>query len=151
MREVAFKDSEEILDWRNQIEVRQFSRNQDLITKETHLMWLKNRLKLNPTQPFWMFESSSEKIGFVRLDFDQALKVYDISIIINPSMRGKGFGKEILNRAIENCLTNNPDSNFIAEAHKNNLASCSLFLNCGFQEFVLNENFLIFKRIANYS
>ena len=151
MRDVAFKDSEEILDWRNQAEVRKFSRNQDLITKETHLLWLNNRLKIVPTQPFWMFESSSEKIGFVRLDFDSALKLYEISIVINPSLRGKGFGKEILNRAIENCLTQNADSNFIAEAHINNLASRSLFLNCGFREFTLNGNFLVFKRLANHN
>ena len=151
MREVAFQDSEEILAWRNQSEVREFSRNQDLITKETHSQWLNQRLKLIPAQPFWMFESGSGKVGFVRFDLDSAVKLYEISIVVNPAMRGKGFGKEILNRAINKCLSKNSDSNFIAEAHKNNLGSHSLFLNCGFQEIAINGNFLVFKRLANHN
>ena len=149
MREVVFQDSEEILAWRNQSEVREFSRNQDLITKETHSQWLNERLKLIPDQPFWMFESGSGKVGFVRFDLDSAVKLYEISIVVNPSMRGKGFGKEILNRAIKNCLSKNSDLNFVAEAHRNNLDSQSLFLNCGFHEFAINGNFLVFKRLAN--
>ena len=151
MREVGFQDSEEILAWRNQAEVREFSRNQDLITREIHLQWLNERLKLIPDQPFWMFESGLGNVGFVRFDLDSAAKLYEISIVVNPSMRGKGFGKEILNRAINNCLSKNSDSNFFAEAHKNNLDSHSLFLNCGFQEFATNGNFLVFKRLANHN
>ena len=148
IRDVTFKDSETLLEWRNQPEVRIFSRNQGLILKATHTQWLENRLKLISNEPFWMFENSVQKIGFVRFDFDSALKHYEISIVINPAVRGKGFGKMILNLAIENCMAQNPDLNFFAEAHINNLSSQSLFLNGGFQELELKGEFLAYKRIA---
>ena len=134
IRDVTFKDSETLLEWRNQPEVRIFSRNQGLILKATHTQWLENRLKLISNEPFWMFENSVQKIGFVRFDFDSALKHYEISIV--------------LNLAIENCMAQNPDLNFFAEAHINNLSSQSLFLNCGFQELELKGEFLAYKRIA---
>lgn len=151
IRDVTFKDSEALLEWRNQAEVRMFSRNQGLISRETHTLWLENRLKLIPNEPFWMFENSLGKIGFVRFDFNSALKHYEISIVINPAVRGKGLGKMVLNLAIENCVAQNPDFNFFAEAHIDNLSSQSLFLNCGFQELELNGDFLAYKRIANRS
>ena len=151
MRDVAFQDSEVLLEWRNLSEVRMFSRSQGLILKKTHEQWLQNRLKLLPDEPFWMFENSQGKIGFVRCDLNPAPKLYKISIVINPAMRGMGFGKKILDLAIENCLARNPESIFFAEAHTDNLSSRLLFLKCGFEEFTLNGNFLIFKRIANHS
>ena len=151
MRDVAFQDSEVLLGWRNQTEVRMFSRNQGLISKETHEQWLQNRLKLLPTEPFWMFENSLEKIGFVRCDLDPTSKQHEISIVINPAMRGMGFGKIILDLALKNCLERNPESIFFAETHTNNLSSKLLFLKCGFEEFSLNGDFLTYKRIANHN
>ena len=151
MRDVVIQDSEVLLEWRNHREVRMFSRNQGLISKETHEQWLKNRLKSVLNEPFWMFENSLGKIGFTRFDFDPNSNHYEISILINPAMRGKGFGKIVLNLAIENCVARNPESTFFAEAHTNNLSSKSLFLKCGFQEFELGGEFLVFKRIANHN
>ena len=149
MRDITFQDSEILLEWRNQREVRMFSRNQGLIPKETHEQWLQNRLKLLLDEPFWMFENSLGKIGFVRCDLQPASKQIEVSIVINPAFRGMGFGKIVLNLAIESCLVRHPESIFIAEAHTDNLSSKMLFLKCGFEEFTLNGDFLTYKRIAN--
>ena len=46
IRDVTFKDSEALLEWRNQAEVRMFSRNQGLISKETQFVVLTENLKL---------------------------------------------------------------------------------------------------------
>lgn len=151
MRDVNFQDSEVLLEWRNQREVRIFSRNQELIPKDMHEQWLKNRLKLVPREPFWMFENSLGKIGFVRFDFDPALKHYEISIVVNPAMRGMGFGHIVLQLAIENCMARNQESIFFAETHTNNLSSKLLFLKSGFEKFAQNGDFLAFKRIANHN
>lgn len=151
MRDVTIQDSELLFEWRNQTEVRMFSRNQGLITKETHAQWLNNRLKLMPNHPFWMFENVLGAIGFVRFDFDSVLNHFEISILINPAFRRKGLGRKILTLAMENCLELNSDSNFFAKAHKKNLGSQSLFLNCGFQGFGSVGDFLVFKRLANHN
>ena len=149
MRDVTFQDSEILLDWRNESKVRMYSRNSDLITKEIHTHWLSQRLLIICDQPFWMFENSQERIGFVRFDFDVALQHYEISIVLNPALRGKGFGEVILKTSIENCLALRSDSTFFAEVHEDNPASHSLFLNCGFRKIGLDGNFLVLKRFAN--
>ena len=149
MRDVAFQDSEVLLEWRNLTEVRMFSRNQGLVAKETHTQWLKNRLKLMANEPFWIFENSLGKVGFVRFDIDSASKNYEISIVINPAVRGKGFGKIVLGLAIENCLIRNPNSNFFAVAHRDNLSSQFLFLKSGFKVTAQNGDFLTYKRLTN--
>jgi RimJ/RimL family protein N-acetyltransferase len=120
MRDVTFQDSEVLLEWRNLIDVRMSSRNSDLIPIETHSKWFNNRLKLMPNQPFWVFENSLGKIGFIRFDFNSTLKHYEISVLINPALRGKGFGKMVLHRAIESFLAQDSESNFFAEVHINN-------------------------------
>jgi RimJ/RimL family protein N-acetyltransferase len=150
MRDVTFQDSEVLLEWRNLIDVRMSSRNSDLIPIETHSKWFNNRLKLMPNQPFWVFENSLGKIGFIRFDFNSTLKHYEISVLINPALRGKGFGKMVLHRAIESFLAQDSESNFFAEVHINNPSSKSLFLSCGFQEFGHSGDFLAFKRTTNH-
>ena len=151
MRDVAIQDSEVLLEWRNQAEVRKFSRNQGLISKDSHAQWFKTRLKQVPNEPFWIFENSLGRVGFVRFDFDIASKYFEISIVINPAMRGKGLGKIVLELAIANCIERNPGSIFFAEAHKKNLSSQLLFLKCGFQEFAINGEFLAYRRIASHN
>jgi L-amino acid N-acyltransferase YncA len=71
--------------------------------------------------------------------------------MINPSLRGRGYGKIILNKAIEKCIKSNPKAIFHAEVHKDNVTSKLLFLDAGFQEITVENNFLIFKRIANFN
>lgn len=149
MRDATAQDSVELFEWRNEIGVRKFLHNQEPISESDHTSWLLNRLDSLAREPFWVFEAGSNKIGIIRFDFKRELNYFAISIIINPSFRGKGYGKIILNKAIEKCLKSNPKTNFHAEVHKDNITSKLLFLDAGFQEMTVENNFLIFKRITN--
>jgi ribosomal protein S18 acetylase RimI-like enzyme len=151
MRDVTSQDSAELLEWRNEIGVRKFSHNQEPISERDHASWLFNRLKTLTREPFWVFEEGLDKVGIVRFDFKPEFNHFAISIIINPSLRGRGYGKIILNKAIEKYLESNPKANFHAEVHKDNVASKILFLDAGFQEITAEKKFLIFKRIANFN
>jgi RimJ/RimL family protein N-acetyltransferase len=149
MRDVTAQDSAELFEWRNEIGVRKFSHNQEPISKREHTSWLFNRLNNLTREPFWVFEEGLQKVGIVRFDFKAEFNHFAISIMTNPSLRSRGYGKIILNQAIEKYLESNPKANFYAEVHENNVTSKLLFLNAGFQEIKVENNFLIFKRIAN--
>jgi len=149
IRNVTVQDSAEIFAWRNEVGVREFSHNQDPIFEKDHRLWLQNRIETVAYEPFLIFEYEDKRVGLVRFDFVAELDYFAISIIINPSIRGKGFGKTILNKAIERVLESNPRANFHAEVHCDNETSKSLFLSAGFKEFSIENNFLIFKRFAN--
>jgi RimJ/RimL family protein N-acetyltransferase len=151
MRDVSAQDSAELFEWRNEIGVRKFSHNQEPISEKDHNSWLFNRLKTLTGEPFWVFEEGLNKVGIVRFDFKPEFNHFSISIMINPSLRGRGYGKIILNKAIENYLKSNPKANFRAEVHKDNVISKLLFLDAGFQEITVENNFLIFNRIANFN
>ena len=109
--------------------------------------FMKNVLILK--QPFWIFENDLGIIGFIRFDLNLALLHFEISIVVDPKLRGKGFGRIILTHAVETCLARNPGFNLYAEAHIENLTSHLLFLKCGFQKCELKKDFLVFKRSAN--
>jgi RimJ/RimL family protein N-acetyltransferase len=151
MRDVTAQDSADLLEWRNEFSVRKFSHNQEPISERDHASWLLNRQKTLTREPFWVFEEGLNKVGIVRFDFKPEFNHFAISIIINPFLRGRGYGKIILNEAIEKCLKSNPKANFHAEVHKDNVVSKFLFLNAGFQEVTAENKFLIFKRIANFN
>jgi len=148
MREVTSRDSIDLLEWRNEPKVRSFSRNKSIISENDHSTWFTRRLEVLGKEPFWIFESSIRKIGFVRFDLDETLSQFEISLTVNPIMRGKGYGRIILQRAIDECLIIHQNANLCAFVHKNNIASKILFRNCGFEEFENQSNFLTFKRAA---
>jgi RimJ/RimL family protein N-acetyltransferase len=151
IREVTIQDSDLLLAWRNEAEVRKFSHQQKVISRQEHSEWFNNRLKHLPLQPFWMFENDEEAVGFVRFDFDSIQNHFEISITINSLLRGKGFGKRILSLSIENCISLNSGIDLYAEAHQDNKASQLLFLNCGFKEIESHNEFLIFKRFTDFN
>ena len=151
MRDATIQDSQEMLKWRNEAEVRRFSHSKELIAEEDHNLWLKSRLILLPSEPFWVFENELGKIGFIRLDFDGKFNHFKVSILLNPIFRGKGYGKVILNKSMKKSLEIKHVESFYAETHVDNQASKSLFLNNGFQELGNFNNFLLLKKFTNFN
>ena len=149
IREVSIDDSDLLYEWRNAPEVQEFSRQQSSISKEPHLKWLNERLNQLPDQPFWIFEIGHEVVGITRLDLDPMFRHFEISITVNPLLRGKGFGRKILNLSIDLAKSRFPGTDFYAETHKLNNTSRMLFLNSGFKLIESKGDFLVFKRIEN--
>ncbi len=93
----------------------------------------------NHTRPLWVVEDDSKKIiGWVSFQDFYGRPAYrgtaEISIYIHEKQRGKGYGKKILQYAIEKSPDLGIDTllGFIF-AHNNN--SLQLFLNLGFEEW----------------
>ncbi len=149
MRNVSIEDSQILLAWRNDIQARRYSHSQIEISEKEHGLWLTDRLKRVPSEPFWMFEEGLKIIGVVRLDFDSHRQYFRVSILINPMLRGAGYGSAILNHAISSLIGQNVKLNLHAEIHKENLISQKLFTNCGFQILGSDSDFLFFKRVTS--
>ena len=80
-------------------------------------------------------------IGLVRFEKHKSKKnSYDVSIIIYPKNRSKGFGKRLLIYGIKRLVDEVENCKFIrAEVKKDNESSNKLFKSCGFT-FVENES-----------
>jgi RimJ/RimL family protein N-acetyltransferase len=85
----------EILPWRNDPLTYLWARTQRPITLEEHASWFQNRSSLMDYQPIFSYFYKSSFLGLSRLDkLSEAL--YEVSLIINPVERGKGYGRYIL-------------------------------------------------------
>jgi L-amino acid N-acyltransferase YncA len=137
-------DSALILEWRNSIEVRNASGNQNSISPEIHEKWFAARLDKVLDEPFWIVEHANEPIGFVRLDLIKPSN-FEISVVISQNARGNGFGKSALESSILEFRKNFNDFKLTARIRKENFASLSLFLGLDFFQILDDGEFLILE------
>lgn len=112
------------------------------VTIESRVSWFKEH---NPkSRPLWVVRNiDNEIVGWVSFQSFYGRPAYDatveVSIYLDETMRGKGYGKEILQYAIDasNGLGIKTLLGFIF-AH--NLPSLKLFENLGFQEWASLPN-----------
>ncbi len=97
LREAAMEDALDILKWRNDEKSREGSFSKDTINIPQHLEWYKKKLA-DPNSHLFILMAEDAKAGHIRLDCQN--DVAEISYMIAPDHRGKGYGKEIL-RLIE--------------------------------------------------
>jgi hypothetical protein len=127
IRKITKKDSLDIWLWRNDKKSIFFSKNQKIITLESHNKWFKKNLK-NKKIKFYigcLVNGNRKKVGVVR--FDIKSKYALVSINLNPDMRGKNLSYIFLASAIKSFLKFKKIK-LIAEIKKNNLASINCFL-----------------------
>jgi len=99
LRKVNQKDCETIFQWRNAIEIRQFSVQKNEIDFQTHQRWFQNKLA-DQNCLFLLAElDSGEPLGVVRYDIDQGEAF--VSVYLAPVQIGKGYGALLLKAAEE--------------------------------------------------
>lgn len=149
-RDVRHEDSNFLLEWRNALDVRVNAVNQSRISVKEHGEWLNSRLLQLRSEPFWVFENEIEKIGIVRFDKAISLNKYEVSILINPSLRGQGLGQTILKEALTKFYSEFQIARVTARVHKQNIASMRLFLGSGFIPFEDQGDFQCLELIRNF-
>ena len=95
LRKAVMDDAELILKWRNDEKTRENSFSSDVIALEDHIKWLSRKLE-DPKCHMFMLEDDGESVGNIRLDVLDKDDVGEISYMIAPDKRGKGYGKKIL-------------------------------------------------------
>lgn len=132
IRAASMLDADRMYRWRNDVRVRNVSRDVGEIALSDHLCWLESALK-NPGRHIFVGEMTNGKpVGIVRFDaLDE--KRFEVSIYLDPDCVGAGLGGAILREA-ENKLVQriNSSVDIIAFTMSGNKASERLFENGGY-------------------
>lgn len=124
-------DAKVVLDWRNDELTRANSFSKDIIDLDSHLNWYKRKLD-DDSCYLYILMDGEERIGQVRIDLVN--DVGEISYMIAPESRGKGYGKDII--ALCDGVKNGGAKVYMGLVEKDNEASKKCFIRNGYAEFV---------------
>lgn len=130
VREATKADLYDLWHWRNDKVTRWNSLNTKRISFRKHRWWFTRRLKSQDCRIYIMIRNS-KKIGAVRFD-SLGKRVVQVSIIVNPAFRGRGFGKLMLKKASKLVKSKRPERIQKAIIKDSNLASRKIFSANGF-------------------
>lgn len=93
LRPATIEDAQTILAWRNDPISRENSFSSDEISLEEHMMWMQKKLS-DETCQMYLMSDGGEDVGQIRIDIIG--QVGEISYLIAPKYRGKGYGTDII-------------------------------------------------------
>ena len=93
LRRATMDDAKDLLRWRNDEDSRANSFSKEVIDLETHMKWFERKLS-DPGCYLFILMDEGEKVGNIRVDVKD--DVGEISYMIAPGMRGRGYGKKII-------------------------------------------------------
>ncbi len=144
IRKANQSDCEDILKWRNDEISRKMFFNQKTITPKMHKVWFFEVLN-NNYKVMYIGELDNYKVGVCRFDFDKSRLVSEVSINMNPCLRGKGLGKLFLKSSIVKYKINNKN-NIVAKVRSDNSASIKIFTYSGFEIIQDKDNKTYLKK-----
>lgn len=95
LRKATIKDWKLLLDWRNDQQTRENSKNSDTVPVQKHRIWLENVVR-DPDRYLYIVEDGGKAVGTVRADFDQNTEVYELSWTTAPQARNRSLGKKMV-------------------------------------------------------
>jgi RimJ/RimL family protein N-acetyltransferase len=125
-RPAVESDARLIFDWRNDPLTRQQSHNTHALDWYSHLEWFRNVL-LSDDRIIQIGLNESEPCGSIRQDRISGKK-WLLSWMINPALRGQGFGKALLQQFVLKY-----PGDYLAEIKNENIASIKMVQTAGFQ------------------
>tara|TARA_B110000444_G_C18841546_1_gene599266 strand:- start:15 stop:1127 length:1113 start_codon:yes stop_codon:yes gene_type:complete len=131
------KDSKEIWEWRNDPVTRSMYRNKAYVSFEEHMKWYRSKLK-DKKCSFFIGEAFGVNAGVVRIDVIK--NVGEVSININPKLRGLSLSGTLLKDSINSFISETSVSKLVANIDKKNKASIKIFNNVGFKLFKSNKH-----------
>jgi RimJ/RimL family protein N-acetyltransferase len=140
LRPATLEDAKILFEWRNDPQVRSASHNQDEISFESHLAWLRASLK-NPDRKLYIAEEAGISIGTVRSDWTDG--AYTLSWTVRPGYRGRGVGKRMVSLLAEQIT-----ESIRAEVKAENLASSKIAQAAGMQLDHIKDGIMYFSRGA---
>lgn len=152
LRSVDYSDLMDLFSWRNDMQTRQMFVNSEIISLKNHKNWFKKMIN-NKMTKLWICENfllENEKIGMVRFDFSDFYLSAEISINVNPKLRGKGYGFFCVKHSLDLLQNFMPCCNSIyAKVKKNNFASLKIFQKNLFLYNLSDKKYEILKRKLN--
>jgi UDP-2,4-diacetamido-2,4,6-trideoxy-beta-L-altropyranose hydrolase len=137
LKKVTLNDWETLFKWRNDTVTRENSHNSEPVSKEQHLSWLENSLQ-NENRILLMAYHNEVPAGTVRADIKEG--VANLSWTISPDERGKGFGKLMVKKFV-----NQLAQPVHAEVKSGNVASIKIAEYAGLNKDYESEGIIHFK------
>jgi phosphinothricin acetyltransferase len=141
-RDATLEDLTRIVEiYNSTIPGRMVTADTEVVSVDSRLEWFKEH---SDKRPLWIVEEQENKIiGWVSFQSFYGRPAYDataeISIYLDPSIRGRGFGKKILEYAMERCSALKIKT-LLGFIFFHNKPSLKLFKYAGFQEWALLPN-----------
>lgn len=140
---VSTKDAKFIYNLKFSEEVRRNSIDKKKIRYDSHLKWLKKKIKDRKSLFYLVCDKNKKKIGYIRLDFN--LFYYRVTIAIIKKKTGQNFGHQTLKK-VEKKLK--PNSLLFAEVLNSNYRSCKLFKKSGYKLITKKNKIKIFYKLS---
>ncbi len=129
LRRADLSDAEDVLKWRNDETTRKNSFSGEVISLSSHLKWFENKLSDKNCRLYIMMDED-RKVGNIRVDIENG--VGEISYMIAPDCRRKGYGKKMI-ALVENEMPGEVEM-LMGLTLKENQASGKCFLANGYAE-----------------
>ncbi len=141
----SFEDAEDIGRWRNDARTRSMSISTAFVEKNAHERWFRNALSdARRTLFIGLAADDSTKIGMCRFDLDADGSAAEVSINLNPVMRGKGWAKSLLRESAARYLLEHAVC-LKATVRRQNAAAIRCFLDCGFHLRAEDSEYFFFR------
>ena len=143
IRDAQIQDANDIFQWRNDpLSIAMFANTNEVSLNE-HNTWYRKILE-NPLCKIYIGENAIGKVGVCRFDLDCSDNFSEVSINLNPEMRGKKYSQKLLFNAI---LKYKLNVNFLLKAkiRRQNSASLRIFTNSKFHIYASDESFFYLK------
>lgn len=135
LRPITYEDSELIVKWRNQENVRRYFIYREPFTKEGQDKWMREQVETGKVYQFIVCENHTDRpIGCTYLrDINLVYRKAEYGVFLGEEdTRGKGIGKEILLLTMQFAFEQLHLHKVFARALADNPASIHCFLNSGF-------------------
>ena len=143
LRKAQMEDALKALEWRNDETTRQNSFNHEIISKESHLAWFQKKLA-DETCLMYILEDEEGPSGSIRVDISG--EIGEISYMIAPEKRGKGYGPLVLD-LLEKELSATAIKTLVGFVEKENKASARCFEKNAYTRFTAGDIDCFIKNI----
>lgn len=140
-------DAAQLLEWRNDPDAIGASFNARHIGEDEHRQWLERVLDAADHIVWVAVSDGGDDIGVVRAHrlFGKSgvSSVAELSVIVAPEFRGRGYASEILDAAVNEMLDEEFAERFIAQVKYDNPASIKAFRRA---RFIAASSFVTLRR-----
>jgi len=137
LRRTERKDMLQYFFWANDPVTRQNAFDPYPISWENHVTWFEQKLHSLQTQMWVMVTSCGLPVGQIR--FDIQIGIADIDYSLDPLVRGRGWGKILLELGISAFKKKHPDLLVRGRVKPGNIASIRTFQQFGFDKEVRQD------------
>jgi RimJ/RimL family protein N-acetyltransferase len=149
LRNAVMEDVDLTYTWANDPITRKYSFSQEFIPLVDHQNWFAGKIN-DQNCIYKLFEKGGKPVGSIRLDIDGQEGL--ISYLIAPEHTGKGYGKKMLELAVQKLENARPEIKMLKGLVRNdNIASVKIFEKLGFERRILNNGVIEYTLKINHA